>query len=95
MPAPGLLMRAAASRDIDLARSRFIGVILNHVETRHGAGCRTVLLDNGSETEGVLSVVRRAPPVARNLDEAAWLTLAVEATTPAGTVEPAPVGGEG
>lgn len=50
-PRPGLLKRAAADLDIDLARSWFVGDILHDVEAGNRAGCRTVLVDNGGETE--------------------------------------------
>jgi len=50
-PAPGLLLRAAHELSLDLARSWFVGDILNDVEAGRRAGCRTVLLDNGGETE--------------------------------------------
>ncbi|MBO1113768.1 D-glycero-alpha-D-manno-heptose-1,7-bisphosphate 7-phosphatase [Bordetella petrii] len=50
-PRPGLLLQAAREHGIDLARSWFIGDILDDVEAGNRAGCRTVLLDVGSETE--------------------------------------------
>jgi len=50
-PQPGLLLRAAREHGIDLGRSWFIGDILDDVEAGNRAGCRTVLLDTGSETE--------------------------------------------
>lgn len=49
-PAPGLLLRAAATFGIDLARSWMIGDILDDVEAGRRAGCRTILLDRGNET---------------------------------------------
>jgi D-glycero-D-manno-heptose 1,7-bisphosphate phosphatase len=48
-PAPGMLLRAAAELDIDLRRSWFIGDILDDVEAGNRAGCRTVLVDLGTE----------------------------------------------
>lgn len=48
-PAPGLLLRAAAELDIDLAASWFVGDILDDVEAGNRAGCRTVLVDLGTE----------------------------------------------
>jgi D-glycero-D-manno-heptose 1,7-bisphosphate phosphatase len=48
-PAPGMLLRAAAEHDIDLARSWFVGDILDDVEAGNRASCRTVLVDIGSE----------------------------------------------
>lgn len=50
-PEPGLLLRAAAELHIDLSRSWMVGDILNDVEAGNRAGCRTVLIDNGNETE--------------------------------------------
>lgn len=52
---PGLILRAAQERDINLAQSWFIGDILDDIEAGHRAGCRTVLIDNGNETEWVRS----------------------------------------
>jgi len=54
-PRPGLILRAARERDINLAQSWFIGDILDDIEAGHRAGCRTVLIDNGNETEWVRS----------------------------------------
>jgi len=50
-PLPGLLLRAAKDYDIDLSGSWMIGDILNDVEAGRRAGCRTILVDNGNETE--------------------------------------------
>lgn len=48
-PRPGLLLQAAAALDIDLARSWFIGDILDDVEAGRRAGCSTILVDLGTE----------------------------------------------
>ena len=48
-PRPGLLLRAAADLGLDLARSWFAGDILDDVEAGNRAGCRTVLVDLGTE----------------------------------------------
>lgn len=50
-PAPGLLFAAAESLDIDLSRSWMVGDILDDIEAGRRAGCRTLLLDVGNETE--------------------------------------------
>jgi D-glycero-D-manno-heptose 1,7-bisphosphate phosphatase len=50
-PAPGLLTRAARDLDIDLTESWMVGDILNDVEAGSRAGCRTVMINNGNETE--------------------------------------------
>ncbi|WP_202895881.1 D-glycero-alpha-D-manno-heptose-1,7-bisphosphate 7-phosphatase [Iningainema tapete] len=57
-PAPGMLLRAACQHNIDLENSWFIGDILNDVEAGRRAGCKTILIDNGNETEWQLSALR-------------------------------------
>ena len=74
-PAPGLLLRAAIERGVCLARSWLVGDVLADVEAGNRAGCRTVLLDLG--TEPVPDVAIQTPTyVARNLPHAARLILA-------------------
>lgn len=67
-PAPGMLLRTAGDHDIDLARSWMIGDILDDIQAGRAAGCRTILIDNGNETEWRLSPDRephhRAPDLA-------------------------------
>jgi histidinol-phosphate phosphatase family protein len=75
-PAPGLVLRAAAELGLDLARSWLVGDILDDVEAGRRAGCRTVLIDNGHETEWRRSPERRPHRVAADLDGAARLILA-------------------
>jgi histidinol-phosphate phosphatase family protein len=58
-PMPGLLYRAASDLELDLAQSWAIGDILHDVEAGNRAGCRTVLLNNGGETEWKLGPFRR------------------------------------
>ncbi len=70
-PEPGLLLCAAADHDIDLAQSWFIGDILNDVEAGRSAGCRTILIDNGNETEWQLSPQRTPHYTVADLAEAA------------------------
>ncbi|HET8523729.1 MAG TPA: HAD family hydrolase, partial [Thermomicrobiales bacterium] len=48
-PQPGLLLRAAEELRLDLSRSWFVGDILDDVEAGTRAGCRTVLVDIGTE----------------------------------------------
>jgi histidinol-phosphate phosphatase family protein len=57
-PAPGLLHRAADAHAIDLTHSWMVGDILDDIEAGRRAGCRTVLLDVGSETEWQLTPQR-------------------------------------
>jgi D-glycero-D-manno-heptose 1,7-bisphosphate phosphatase len=46
-PRPGLLMRAAAEKGLDLKQSFMIGDRLTDVAAGHLAGCRTMLLETG------------------------------------------------
>lgn len=57
-PAPGLLRQAARMHGVDLQASWMVGDILNDVEAGRRAGCRTVLLDVGSETQWLMSPLR-------------------------------------
>ncbi|HYG41061.1 MAG TPA: HAD family hydrolase [Cytophagales bacterium] len=50
-PLPGMLEKAAREHDIDLKQSWMIGDILNDVEAGNRAGCKTILINNGNETE--------------------------------------------
>jgi D-glycero-D-manno-heptose 1,7-bisphosphate phosphatase len=62
-PKPGLIHDAASDLSIDLSNSWMIGDILNDVEAGNKAGCRTILIDNGNETEW-LSGINREPDFA-------------------------------
>ena len=57
-PKPGLLLKAARDFNIDLNASWMIGDILNDVEAGNIAGCKTILIDNGNETEWVYDNTR-------------------------------------
>ena len=70
-PQPGLLHEAAAEHGIELAGSWMVGDILNDVEAGNRAGCRTVLIDNGNETEWLLTPARMPDLVASDLLAAA------------------------
>src|SRR5262249_12727500 len=78
-PADGLLRRAAAERGLSLKDSWMVGDILDDVEAGRRAGCRTVLVDNGNETEWRRSPLREPHLVARNRREAAEMILASDA----------------
>jgi D-glycero-D-manno-heptose 1,7-bisphosphate phosphatase len=49
-PQPGMLLNAARERDIDLSGSWMVGDILDDIEAGHRAGCRTALVDLGTES---------------------------------------------
>ncbi|MGE5468805.1 MAG: D-glycero-alpha-D-manno-heptose-1,7-bisphosphate 7-phosphatase [Ignavibacteria bacterium] len=77
-PQPGLLKRAAAEHGFALERSWMIGDILDDVEAGNRAGCRSVLLDAGGETEWRAGPWRRPAFVARDLADAAACILSGE-----------------
>lgn len=70
-PRPAMLLRAALEHDIDLAQSWMVGDILDDVEAGRRAGCRTVLLDVGSETEWRRGASRKPHARVPTLTEAA------------------------
>jgi D-glycero-D-manno-heptose 1,7-bisphosphate phosphatase len=70
-PLPGLLFKAAAERKINLENSWMIGDILNDVEAGNRAGCRTVLINNGNETEWEQGLYRTPTFIAAHLKDAA------------------------
>lgn len=72
-PSPGMLLRAAHEHDIDLRASWMIGDILHDVEAGNRAGCRTLLIDNGNETEWRLGPRRLPTRIAPDLYHAAML----------------------
>ncbi len=70
-PKPGMILSAAQDFDIDLSHSWMIGDILNDVEAGNKAGCRTVLINNGNETEWRFSRERMPVSIVTNLLQAA------------------------
>lgn len=72
-PRPGGILAAARTHGIVLQESWFVGDILDDVEAGRRAGCRTLLIDNGHETEWKRNRWRWPDFVARNLTEAARL----------------------
>jgi D-glycero-D-manno-heptose 1,7-bisphosphate phosphatase len=81
-PQPGMLLRAAADLELDLQRSWFVGDILDDIEAGRRAGCRTVLVDLG--TESLPELALRTPEfVARDTAHALRLIAAVERLGPA------------
>lgn len=72
-PSPGMLLRAAREHAIDLRASWMIGDILHDIEAGNRAGCRTLLIDNGNETEWRLGPRRLPTRIAPDLYSAALL----------------------
>lgn len=69
-PRPGMILGAAQQHNIDLSRSWMIGDILNDVEAGNRAGCKTILLDNGYETEWKTSQYRKPTATVSSFAEA-------------------------
>ena len=77
-PKPGLIVKAANEWNVDLHSSWMIGDILNDVEAGNQAGCRTILIDNGNETEWQLTETRTPLFIVSDLGRAAEKILQVE-----------------
>lgn len=77
-PQPGLLLQAAADNNVNLAKSWMIGDILNDVEAGNNAGCKSILIDNGNETEWVMNDMRRPFGVTANISDAAKLIITTD-----------------
>jgi len=76
-PAAGMLLRAARDLNLDLGASWLIGDILDDVEAGRRVGCRTVLVDLGTEAPPA-SECRRPTYVARDTRAALAIVAAVE-----------------
>jgi D-glycero-D-manno-heptose 1,7-bisphosphate phosphatase len=74
-PEPGMLFKAAVDLNIDLSKSWMIGDILHDVEAGNKAACKTILIDNGNETEWITNEMRWPSYCVRNLSEAAHIIL--------------------
>lgn len=79
-PRPGLLLRAAREKDIDLSASFVIGDRLTDIMAGARAGCRTVLVETGAhvapfiETSEPIDITISPDYICRNLAEAArWV----------------------
>lgn len=70
-PMPGMLLHAAEVNDIDLSNSWMIGDILNDVEAGARVGCKTILINNGGETEWQTGDFRIPTMTCSNINEAA------------------------
>lgn len=70
-PMPGMLLKAAEEHHIDLNESWMIGDILNDVEAGNRAGCKTILINNGNETEWLAGPMRTPTYVCSSINQAA------------------------
>lgn len=75
-PAPGMLEAAQREHDLDLSSSWLIGDILNDVEAGNRAGCRSILIDNGNETEWLPGSMRQPFYKVADLEDAASFIVA-------------------
>jgi D-glycero-D-manno-heptose 1,7-bisphosphate phosphatase len=70
-PMPGMLTHAASMLNINLNESWMIGDILHDVEAGNRAGCRSLLINNGNETEWEKGAYRAPAYMAHHLMDAA------------------------
>jgi D-glycero-D-manno-heptose 1,7-bisphosphate phosphatase len=82
-PGSGMLQRAATELAIDLTCSWMLGDILDDIEAGRRAGCTTILIDNGNETEWRRSALREPHFAVPRIDEAARLISAHARAWPA------------
>ena len=75
-PAPGMLLQAAEEWGLDLGPSWMVGDILNDVEAGNRAGCRTILIDRGNETEWLPGPYREPTYTVGSIREAVGVILA-------------------
>ena len=80
-PQPGMLLAAAADLALDLCHSWMVGDILDDIEAGKRVGCRTVLIDLGSEPAPGSSLCRPDFVVTSTV-EALQLIRAIEARGP-------------
>lgn len=81
-PEPGMILRASSDLGIDTGASWFVGDILADVEAGNRAGCRTVLVDLG--TEPLPAAAAQTPDaVARDTVHALAIIAAAEDLAPA------------
>lgn len=77
-PLPGMLLQAAQDHQIDLNASWMIGDILHDVEAGNRAGCRSILINNGGETQWLKDNEYREPEyICADLVEATQYILSV------------------
>lgn len=79
-PKPGMILQAAEEHHLNLQQSWMIGDILNDVEAGKRAGCQTILIDNGNETEWVSGEYRTPDYKAKNFFQAAAFIADVHST---------------
>src|SRR6266566_6365608 len=81
-PQPGMLLQAAADLDLGLQHCWFVGDILDDVEAGNRAGCRTILVDLGTE-QAPAQPLRRPNFVARDTLHALRIVATIRQPGPA------------
>jgi len=74
-PMPGMLLKAAKDLGLSLPGSWMVGDILDDVEAGNKAGCRTILINNGNETEWVSGPFRQPTQSVKSITEIADVIL--------------------
>jgi mannose-1-phosphate guanylyltransferase len=74
-PGPGMLLRAAAERQLDLAASWMVGDLISDVLAGLNAGCRSILVHSGQTTAAAAPTAAGRSLVAADLAAAADLIL--------------------
>lgn len=82
-PQPGMLRRAAQELNVNLTDSWMIGDILHDVEAGNRAGCRTMLVNRGNETEWLTGPYRTPTVQVNSLLEAADHLIETHTSAPA------------
>jgi D-glycero-D-manno-heptose 1,7-bisphosphate phosphatase len=70
-PKPGMLLNAAEEHQLNLKWSWMIGDILHDIEAGNRAGCKSVLINNGNETEWKMSALRTPDVMTSDINHAA------------------------
>lgn len=74
-PSTGMFLQASKDLSIDLSKSWMIGDILHDVEAGNRAGCKSILINNGNETEWKSGPHRQPAYIADDLFQAAEFIL--------------------
>ena len=74
-PKPGMILKAAKDLEVSTEQSWMVGDILNDAEAGNRAGCKTILIKNGNETEWVTGPFRTPTYIADDFFSAAKFIL--------------------
>jgi len=74
-PGPGMLLRAAADLNLDLAASWMVGDLISDVLAGLNAGCKSILVQSGQTSGGEVDAIACLAPVVADLTAAVDLIL--------------------